>query len=179
MMNFMKGNITLAHIVGLVCLNITPSCKDNATRPVEIKASTGDSIYHVPVDWTSIRRKDVPRNVSIDGYISLDGVGEYPTITLWENPEAMQQGRLFYCIHIDSVSMANLVAEILGRDSKEWHSLKGAFVVISGNLVPEKVNPNLGLGELSDIRQVRIKCNGDEVMVISNLKRPLQKLDKE
>lgn len=126
------------------------------------KTVTKIEVYF-PVDWRSIQpdKKPISRHVSLEGYLGFDGVGDFPTIILWESDEARKQQMTFRGLLIQSESASPLINKRFGAGVNSWKVLEGMFVSVEGIL---EIEPNetrhLFIGELKSIKSITVKNNG-------------------
>jgi len=126
--------------------------------------------YHF-TDWFQIRSssKPLPKKIIIDGYISFDGVGDFPTITLWDSIEGLEQKRTYHQISIDSESASTIINDAFGWGVDSWGVLQGLFVEIEGEFSRQESGLEYlegGLGKISSIKKITVKNNGRVLLLL-------------
>ena len=132
-----------------------------------------DLTLYNQVSWLSIKLDDDrahPR-AKVSGYISFDGSGDYPTVTLWEDADKMKDRRVEYSLQVESESFMKLVNAKFGSGTNNWKVLQGLYVEVCGALECDKdATWAFGVAAISEVRKISIKNNGRILMSLEKEK---------
>lgn len=128
-----------------------------------------DKGVYFPVDWRNIKpdERPIPGFVHVEGYLELQGTGDFPQITLWETDEARKQHMIFRNLLVQSESAAPLIIKHFGAGVDSWRVLQGMFVSIDGILeIEPRESRHLFIGTLKSIKSIVVKNKGSNLLEI-------------
>lgn len=155
----LHSSIILMATLGLLASAVA----DPESATAKIAASgPADGNYRL-TDWTAVRMntKWVPKYATFQGYLSFEGTGDFPSVTLWDTRENLEQKKAFCDIAIESASACKIINRKFGRGANNWKVMHGLYVEISGEFERQEEGfEYTGLGRLSGIKEIAIYNNG-------------------
>jgi len=120
-------------------------------------------VHYYMTDWAAIRSVSeyVGKYVCIAGYLSFDGTGDSPSITLYETQEAMKEKRAFHNILVGNEHSMPLIEKQFSSGANNWRVLEGAYVEVSGGFSMEKQgSQHTRLGRIYGVKRIDVLNNG-------------------
>lgn len=157
-------------IVMVLAFTVTGDCEDEP-KVADKQLNKYDVCW--PTSWHTVRNSEAKAaKISMSGYLSLEGFGDFPDIRLYQYKEDLDN-RDPGAIRLD-MSACRLINDQLGWGADNWAVLDRLFVEVHGELTRSEVpNQHLWWGMFENVTLIGIKNNGLTLMAI----KPIQKQD--